>query len=451
MTSTKPFHLEILLDSTCSENQCKNLKKKIEEYLKENNSNVIEWLKKTIENGHYKLSCPLDDSIQMNITVDFIANINDDDGGGGRGKCIEDMIKNHDKDLINYIGIYLNKLHDDTMQNCLEEDLPCTFHTFLPSKNFVDLWDSLMFESNLKIKLLNYIHAAIRLSRKSRINQSFININKVLLLHGPPGTGKTTLCKALCQKVSIMMAERYDNFQLIEINSHSLFSKWFSESGKLVLKLFDSIREFAEDPANMIFVLIDEVESLAYDRQRINSADPTDAIRVVNAILTQLDTIKQYPNIIILATSNVSKSMDNAFVDRADIIQYIDLPSSKMVYEILRSSIHELIVTQVIRFNPHTEFLPWHRMNVVQNSTLNFDHNNKLKEISLICSSNLSGRSLRKLPFLTFAMNYDYYMQAKFIDDDHDDGKQRYVSMEKFLADLSDMISKQILNQKHFE
>ncbi|OTF78078.1 ATP binding protein, partial [Euroglyphus maynei] len=145
-----------------------------------------------------------------------------------------------------------------------------------------------------------------------------------------------------------MMANDYDNFQLIEINSHSLFSKWFSESGKLVLKLFDNIREFAEDPTNMIFVLIDEVESLAYDRQRINSADPTDAVRVVNAILTQLDSIKQYPNIIILATSNVSKSMDNAFVDRADIIQFVGLPSSQMVYEILRSSIMELIQSRVI-------------------------------------------------------------------------------------------------------
>ena len=51
------------------------------------------------------------------------------------------------------------------------------------------------------------------------------------------GTGKTSLCKALAQKMSIRLSGRYEFGQLVEINSHSLFSKWFSESGKLVQKM----------------------------------------------------------------------------------------------------------------------------------------------------------------------------------------------------------------------
>lgn len=41
--------------------------------------------------------------------------------------------------------------------------------------------------------------------------------------------GKTSLCKALAQKLSIHLNDRYKKCLFVEINSHSLFSKWFSE------------------------------------------------------------------------------------------------------------------------------------------------------------------------------------------------------------------------------
>ena len=45
-------------------------------------------------------------------------------------------------------------------------------------------------------------------------------------------------------------------FQLLEINSHSLFSKWFSESGKLVLKMFQSVQTLLDQPDAFVIVLI---------------------------------------------------------------------------------------------------------------------------------------------------------------------------------------------------
>jgi hypothetical protein len=60
---------------------------------------------------------------------------------------------------------------------------------------------------------------------------------------------------------------RYTHGQLVEINAHSLFSKWFSESGKLVSKLFAKITELVEDESCLVFVLIDEVESLTSARK----------------------------------------------------------------------------------------------------------------------------------------------------------------------------------------
>jgi len=80
--------------------------------------------------------------------------------------------------------------------------------------------------------------------------------NRVILLHGPPGTGKTSLCKSIAQKLSIRLSHRYKTSQLIEVNSHSLFSKWFSESGKLVLKMFQQIQQLIEDDECFVCVLI---------------------------------------------------------------------------------------------------------------------------------------------------------------------------------------------------
>ena len=161
-----------------------------------------------------------------------------------------------------------------------------------------------------------------------------------LFIFSPPGTGKTTICKALAQKVFIRNCDRYTGGVLLEINSHSLFSKWFSESGKLVMKLFDHINEIAEDEECFVAVLIDEVESITASRSSASrrsvlfyphmqtpchpfsnitlhllitmhtSNEPGDAVRVVNAVLTSLDALRRRPNVLVLCTSNMVESID---------------------------------------------------------------------------------------------------------------------------------------------
>ena len=113
---------------------------------------------------------------------------------------------------------------------------------------------------------------------------------------------------------------RYTHGHLIEVNAHSLFSKYFSESGKLVTQLFGKILEFVEDTRAMVFVLIDEVESLTSARRAaVSGNEPSDAIRAVNSLLTHLDALRAHPNAMVLCTSNLPDAVDVAFVDRADI------------------------------------------------------------------------------------------------------------------------------------
>jgi hypothetical protein len=46
-------------------------------------------------------------------------------------------------------------------------------------------------------------------------------------------------------------------------------------------------------------------------------------------VLTQIDQLRQRDNVLILTTSNISEAIDLAFVDRADIKQYIGLPTKE--------------------------------------------------------------------------------------------------------------------------
>ena len=123
---------------------------------------------------------------------------------------------------------------------------------------------------------------------------------------------------------------------MLEIKSHSLFSKWFSESGKLISKLFQRIREIVQDEPDSLFcVLIDEVESIAASRVNGNGGgvEPSDTVRAVNSLLTSIDSLKAFRNIIVLSTTNITSSVDAAFVDRVDMKQYIGLPCLKARYK----------------------------------------------------------------------------------------------------------------------
>ncbi|RYR12678.1 hypothetical protein Ahy_B04g070100 isoform C [Arachis hypogaea] len=54
----------------------------------------------------------------------------------------------------------------------------------------------------------------------------------------------------------------------------------------------------------------DEVESLAAARKAaIFGSEPSDSIRVVNALLTQIDKLISSPNVIILITSNITTAI----------------------------------------------------------------------------------------------------------------------------------------------
>mmetsp|Transcript_31341 Transcript_31341/g.55085 ORF Transcript_31341/g.55085 Transcript_31341/m.55085 type:complete len:425 (-) Transcript_31341:178-1452(-) len=309
-----------------------------------------------------------------------------------------------------------------------EEDVTAAETWSLPAKDFDHLWDNLILEKGLKEKLLRFSRTSMIFADK-KVNTSIISCNRVVLLYGPPGTGKTTLCKAIAQKLSIRLSDRYSTSMLLEINAHSLFSKWFSESGKLVMKLFEKIHDLVEDKDSLVCVLIDEVESLAANRQS-GGGDPSDAVRAVNALLTQLDKLKNYENVIILATSNITEAIDTAFIDRADIKQYIGLPGLEARYEILRTCMCELIRKGIVRESKDTSDL-FASYGQVMKASHDDTLVSKLHQVAQKAEG-LSGRILRKLPFKCHAF---------FVPSDT-------VSAEDFLKHLLHTVSMEFYDRK---
>jgi len=109
------------------------------------------------------------------------------------------------------------------------------------------------------------------------------------------------------------------------------------------------VRDMVEDdPHCLVCVLIDEVESLASSRSQQQGGDPSDAMRAVNSLLTSLDRLKSFPNVMVLATTNLTGQIDDAFVDRVDLKLHIGLPIHKARYEILRTCLEELIRVGIV-------------------------------------------------------------------------------------------------------
>ena len=163
-----------------------------------------------------------------------------------------------------------------------------------------------------------------------------------ILLHGPSGTGKTLLAKAVATQSEA-------NF--ISVRGPELLSKWVGESERGIREIFKRARQSA--PCVIFF---DEIDSIA----PLRGAGGENAVteRVVSQLLTELDGMENMHGVIVLAATNRADMIDPALLrpGRFDKIVQIPLPDKESRKSILKINAEKIPTITATSDPNHIDF-----------------------------------------------------------------------------------------------
>ncbi len=129
------------------------------------------------------------------------------------------------------------------------------------------------------------------------------------LLHGPTGTGKTTIAKILSKQMG---------FNFYSFTASDIERKWHGEDLENIKKYFDMAKKNAPS-----IIFIDEFDSLGAKRDDGPNAKLYNS--VVNELLSILDGINNFNDVIVIAATNMPDLIDPALV-RPGRLHKIEVP-----------------------------------------------------------------------------------------------------------------------------
>jgi AAA+ superfamily predicted ATPase len=210
----------------------------------------------------------------------------------------------------------------------------------LPDPAWESRWTRIVVPDAVKDRLLNF--TLFSLKHRARMDAVRLPVHGLIVLAGPPGTGKTTLAGGLADQAARALGE---SVLFAEVDPHAFPSQMLGESQRSVARLFDRTLPDLAQRGRPTIVLLDEVESLAVNRTGASlETNPVDVHRATDAVLAGVDQVaRACPNLTFVATTNHAVGVDAAFLSRADLVEDMALPNAAAVEQILRDTLEEVV------------------------------------------------------------------------------------------------------------
>lgn len=133
-------------------------------------------------------------------------------------------------------------------------------------------------------------------------SETEIDFQSGILFHGPPGTGKTMMAKAVANEVG-------EDVEFYHIDGPEITNKYLGESPRLLREIFGS----AKSSSSPAIIFIDEIDSLAPNRsQKSHNADN----RLVGTLLTEMDGLEnkgeENEPVLVIGATNRRQDVDHA-------------------------------------------------------------------------------------------------------------------------------------------
>lgn len=170
-----------------------------------------------------------------------------------------------------------------------------------------------------------------------------IDFPSAIVLHGPPGCGKTYAVERLIE---------YLDWPMYAIDSGSIGSPYIHETSKKVASIFE--KAINDSPS---VIVIDEMEAFLVDRG-LDSTSGTHHVEEVAEFLRRIPEATKN-NVLVFAMTNMIDSIDKAILRRGrfDHIIEVNMPSKEEVLSLLKSKLDKLPLVENINIEAIAEKL----------------------------------------------------------------------------------------------